>query len=360
MLWAGTLRAMGVLYLAKRWVRQRGMIVLTFHRVLDDEGLRQTASLAGMVVRQRTFADFLGYAAQKCEFADLAHEPDWTPGSQLKLAITFDDGWSDNASVAFPVASAFEAPMLIFIVPEKMGSALPFWPERAATVLQRGLAKAGRNAEAAYVEQTIENLKGLSAMERNRRIGQLVAEHSGPEAVPEVDQTFTWEQARELDRLGVRFGSHTSTHEILTAVPLEEAEQEICGSRARIEEELNKRCELFSYPNGDCSAEVRNLVESAGYNLAFLNQSPGVWTRDCDRYQIPRVNVCEFHLVNPAGKFSPLVFDYAVVWSAAKGLMKESWRKQFGKLRRKWNSWFPGLSRKEASTKNTKQQGLSS
>jgi peptidoglycan/xylan/chitin deacetylase (PgdA/CDA1 family) len=346
MLWAGALRATGILYLAKRWVRRRGMIVLTFHRVLEEDGLQQTASLAGMVVRRRTFADFLGYAAEKCEFADLAHEPEWTPNSRLKLAITFDDGWSDNASVAFPVASAFEAPMLIFIVPDKMGTALPFWPERAATILQRTLASTGRKAEAAYIEQTIENLKGLPAMERNQRIGQLVAERSAPESIPEVDRTMTWEQTRELDRLGVRFGSHTSTHEILTSVPLDEAKQEISASRARIEQQLNKPCRLFSYPNGDSSAELRNLVESAGYKLAFLNQSPGVWTHDCDPYQIPRVNVSEFHLVNADGDFSPLTFDYAVVWSAAKGLMRESWRKRFSKLRRKWNSWFGGVFHK--------------
>lgn len=353
------LRVTGILYMAKRWVRRRGMIVLTFHRVLEDNSLRETASLAGMVVRERTFADFVKYAAAQCELADLAQEPDWVPGSRLRLAMTFDDGWSDNASVAFPLASASRAPMLIFIVPERMGSTVPFWPERAATVLEHSMAAAGQNLGAGYIEQTIENLKGLPAVERNQRVGQLVAHHSAPE--PDVDRTMTWEQARKLDQLGVRFGSHTSTHEILTAVPLDQAEQEIWSSRVRIEEELAKPCELFSYPNGNCSSAVRNLVENAGYKLAFLNQGPGVWTRDCDRYQIPRVNVCEFHLVNASGNFSPLIFDYAVVWSAAKGLMRESWRKRLGFFRGKWNSWFGGVSRKEqANAKDTKQQGLSS
>ena len=362
MLWAGALRVTGILYLAKRWVRRRGMIVLTFHRVLEDDGLRQTASLAGMIVRRSTFADFLKYAAATCEFADLVQEPNWTPGSRLKLSLTFDDGWSDNASVAFPLASASQAPMLIFIVPERMGSALPFWPERAAALLEHTFRTVGRSLEASYIEQTIESLKGLPASERDQRLEQLAAEHSVPESAPDVDRTMTWEQARQLAQLGVRFGSHTSTHEILTAVPLDQAEQEICGSRGRIEHELDKACELFSYPNGDCSSEVRKLVENAEYKLAFLNQAPGVWTRDCDPYQIPRVNVCEFHLVNASGNFSPLMFDYAVVWNAAKGLMRESWRKRFSKIRRKWNNWFGGLSRpKKPTAKDTKeQQGLSS
>jgi peptidoglycan/xylan/chitin deacetylase (PgdA/CDA1 family) len=329
LLWAGMLRLLGVLPLAKRWVQRRGMIVLTFHRVLADDELRNTASLPGMIVREKTFDDFLRYAAQNYQFADLAHEPDWSRSPKLKLAVTFDDGWCDSATNTAPIARKHSVPLLIFIVPEKMGTTLPFWPERAATVLEQRLAGARREG-ANYIERTIEDLKELPVEERNHRVGQLVAEHAVSEATPEVDRTMTWEQAMELDRQGVRLGSHSSTHEILAAIPLTQAQQEIVGSRERIERELMKPCEFFSYPNGDCSIEVRDLAERAGYRLAFLNRDPGVWTRDCDPYLIPRVNVCEYHLVNAKGEFSPLIFEYAVIWKAAKGLMRESWKKLFG------------------------------
>src|SRR5579859_1344296 len=328
LLWAAALRVFGVLPLAKRWVRRRGMIVLTFHRVLRDEDIRKTASLPGMVVRESTFDHFLKYAAQNYQFADLAHEPDWSRNAKPKLAVTFDDGWSDSATITPSIARKYQIPLLIFIVPEKMGTTQPFWPERAATVLEQ--QRAGVRRPRAYsIERTIENLKELPAEERNQRVGQLVAEHPATDPVIEVDRNMTWEQARELDRHGVRLGSHTSTHEILTAIPLTQAEQEIVGSRERIERELMKPCEFFSYPNGDCSKDVRNMAQSAGYRLAFLNQDPGVWTRDCDPYLIPRVNVCEYHLVNGKGEFSPLIFEYAVIWKAAKGLVRESWRKLF-------------------------------
>ena len=71
MFWAGMLRAFGVLPLAKTLVRRSGAIVLTFHRILTDDESEQTASLSGMVVRRETFAAFLKYAAQECEFLDL-------------------------------------------------------------------------------------------------------------------------------------------------------------------------------------------------------------------------------------------------------------------------------------------------
>ncbi len=76
----------------------------------------------------------------------------------------------------------------------------------------------------------------------------------------------------------------------------------------------------------------------AGYKLAFLNQDPGVWTRDCDPFLIPRVNVCEYHLVDSRGNFSPLIFDYAVVWSAAKGLLARLLTSRREKLQSRWQN----------------------
>jgi peptidoglycan/xylan/chitin deacetylase (PgdA/CDA1 family) len=157
---------------------------------------------------------------------------------------------------------------------------------------------------------------------------------------------MTWEQVRKLDDQGVRFGSHTSTHEILTVIPLAQAEAEIAGSRKRIEQKLGKPCLLFSYPNGDCSDNVRKLVQGAGYEFAFLNQAPGVWTRDCDPYLVPRVNICEYHLVDARGRFSPLIFDYAVVWNAAKGLMMQ-----------RWQSWLRDLTHRGNTVARTNGEG---
>jgi peptidoglycan/xylan/chitin deacetylase (PgdA/CDA1 family) len=295
-------------------VKGHGAIVLTFHRVLTDSELQQTASMGGMIVRRQTFADFLKYASQHCEFANLQHGPEWNSNGKLKLAVTFDDGWSDNSESAYPIASQYRVPLVIFIVPEKTGTALPFWPERTAAALDR----VGRTD---FIQRSIEELKVLRGQEREIRINQMLGTGGTVESSAAVDKTMTWEQIAELHAGGVTFGSHTSTHEILTTVPAAQAEQEIVCSREAIQQKLGGICHLFSYPNGDCSQQVRDLVAQAGYKFAFLNQEPGVWTRDCDPFLIPRVNVCEYHLVDSKGNFSPLIFQYAVVWSAAKGLL---------------------------------------
>jgi peptidoglycan/xylan/chitin deacetylase (PgdA/CDA1 family) len=344
-LWAGLLRASGLLYLARSWVRRRGAIVLTFHRILTDSEVQQTASLPGMIVRSSTFSGFLKYAAQTSEFVDLSRDPEWQPNGKLKLAITFDDGWSDNAAGAYPSARQYHAPIAIFIVAEKTGTTLPFWPERTAATMDR-MAKDGPGRDALYIERAIEALKELPASERELRIGQMAGTPGVLQSMgvaTSVDRTMTWQQIQELHSGGVTFGSHTSTHEILTTVPTAQAEKEIVSSRDLIQEKLKAPCSLFSYPNGDCSAQVRGLVAAAGYKFAFLNQDPGVWTRDCDPLLIPRVNVCEYHLVDARGDFSPLIFNYAVVWNAAKGLLAQMWKANRQRRKNKRQTGTPGL-----------------
>ncbi len=337
--WAYLLRATGLLHLARQWVQKRGPIVLTFHRVLSETEWQQTASLPGMIVSDRTFDGFLQYAAEVCEFVDLSQAPEWRPAAKLRLAVTFDDGWFDNATAAHPVAQKHKTPITIFIVPERMDTELPFWPERAASALDHRMAEGTPNGRHDSIEQTIEKLKELPAQERADRINQMISAHTPGHLLAHVDTTMTWEQIARLHASGVIFGSHTSTHEILTTIPIAQAEAEIFNSRELIEQKLQTACRLFSYPNGDCSEKIRDLVIRAGYEMAFLNQEPGVWTRECDLFLIPRVNVCENHLVNARGDFSRLMFDYAVVWNAAKGLMAHTVRNDLRKVGAIWQSF---------------------
>src|SRR4051794_28305124 len=176
--WAGFLRTTGILPLAKRWVRRQGTVVLTFHRVLNDAELEQTASLPGMIVRNRTFDDFLGYAARNLEIVSAGDDPEWKSNGRLKIALTFDDGWSDNATEAFPIARKHHAPIAIFIVARRIGTILPFWPEQAASVLGGGL-DAGTQESQRTLEELIERMKSLPSAERKSIINRITQDRGG-------------------------------------------------------------------------------------------------------------------------------------------------------------------------------------
>jgi len=317
--WIYALWLSGVLWFCKRSLRRRGAaVVLTFHRVLDDGEFAASSSLPGILVRRGTFEDFLEWASRHCEILDLAQgAPDWSrPASRPRIALTFDDGWLDNHRFAAPAAARFGASMTIFICPGLTGQRYPFWPERVTRLL-----RGGRGPEGDSLEATIEELKRMDPDTRRAWIDHL-EQSSGREAARAAEEpsngTMDWREVRDLEERGVRFGSHTMNHVILTQVPASCAEQELRESRVAIEGKLGAACGMFAYPNGNCDAEVKQAVAKSDYRLAFTTR-PGEWLPQTDPLLIPRMNVSEKHLAGPHGRFSPAVFEYTVFWKASRG-----------------------------------------
>jgi peptidoglycan/xylan/chitin deacetylase (PgdA/CDA1 family) len=183
-----------------------------------------------------------------------------------------------------------------------------------------------------YIEEVIEKLKLLPQEQRSREIEKINSGEGARTAAATVDRTMTWQEIERLQAGGVTFGSHTCTHEILTRIPPERAMEEITHSRELIEKRLGAPCLLFAYPNGNSSKQVREMVQRAGYKLAFVNDCPEVWTVANDPCQVPRVNICEYHLIGVDGNFSPLIFEYAVLWSAVKNCWADMARTRLRRL----------------------------
>ena len=201
--------------------------------------------------------------------------------------------------------------MTIFVCPGLLGQGMPFWPERVAASF-RAARPAAREEE---IEAVINGLKPHTAAEREEMMASLPAR--GQSMADEPDKTVSWAQIAEMNRAGVTFGSHTQTHQVLTAVSETAAREEIRESKVAIECALNKRCDLFAYPNGDHSCETRRLLAEAGFALAFTTER-GAWTTACDPLAIPRPNISDDDVVGPLGRFSPAMFEYTVFWKAVR------------------------------------------
>jgi peptidoglycan/xylan/chitin deacetylase (PgdA/CDA1 family) len=313
LIWARVLQATGCLWWANRQLRRRGAVmVLTFHRVLNDAEFRLTSSLPGIVVRRRTFENLAAYVAGKFEAVDFTQAIE-APTGKLRVMFTLDDGWKDNYTDALPVMRTHGIPATAFVCPGLVGRALPFWPELIASLL----AKTSPPRSSAEVESLIEKLKTYSTERRQQFIADLDAQRT-PEPADDTydgDRTITWDEIKQMDAAGVRFGCHTQTHQILTNVPTETARQEIRESKRAIEGMLRGNCALFAYPNGNTSPATRRILAEEGFVAAFTTER-GAWTSATDPMAIPRVNVCEAGLVGLTGRFSPAMFQYNVFWRA--------------------------------------------
>ncbi len=81
---------------------------------------------------------------------------------------------------------------------------------------------------------------------------------------------MNWDMVSEIHSSGlVDVESHTLGHLMLTTLPIEAAKNEIFESKRILEEKLQKKVNYFAYPYGDFNEGVVNLVKEAGYKLAF-------------------------------------------------------------------------------------------
>jgi peptidoglycan/xylan/chitin deacetylase (PgdA/CDA1 family) len=309
-LWAVALRSTGALRWAERNLRaSNAVVVLIFHRVLDDDAFERTCSLPGMLVRKRTFERLAAYLAKSFEVVSLACAHSGA-ARKLRMAITFDDGWADNREPALAITAKHGVPLTVFVCPAAPSTTFPFWPERVMAVLRA----TGEYQLITGAEETIESLKRRAPLERDRWLGVFERSVERAEVVSD-DRVLSREEIRELAAAGVRIGSHTQSHPLLTRIPPEEAQYEVRASKLAIEQLLGGDCEAFAYPDGDWSPEIRRIVEEADYRLACTTDR-GAWTRTSDPLAIPRVNLCEDDLLTPWGSFSPTLFSYSSYWKA--------------------------------------------
>jgi peptidoglycan/xylan/chitin deacetylase (PgdA/CDA1 family) len=191
----------------------------------------------------------------------------------LTVAITFDDGYADNALVAAPLLQEHDAPATVFVVAAAVGSGRAFWWDRLAAHV--GLED---------YWPLWERLRVLPAEQIDDELETL-----GP--VPDVDgRPLSEDELAALAQEPVEIGAHTLTHPSLTALPAEAQRREIAGSRERLEQLAGRRLESFAYPYGDYDAATVRLVKQSGYRSACTIHENRL-SRLASAFQLPRFAV---------------------------------------------------------------------
>jgi peptidoglycan/xylan/chitin deacetylase (PgdA/CDA1 family) len=107
---------------------------------------------------------------------------------------------------------------------------------------------------------------------------------------------LTWDEVREMHRLGMTVASHTMTHPNLPSAGVAAARQELVAARRRLESEIDAPVTMFSYPNGGAerymTPEVREVVREAGYEAATTSRN-GFAGRSSDLFALERIEVEE-------------------------------------------------------------------
>jgi peptidoglycan/xylan/chitin deacetylase (PgdA/CDA1 family)/GT2 family glycosyltransferase len=190
--------------------------VLMFHSL----SFPTERSLRNHYLSPGRFSRFIRWL-KRAGYKDLMPE-EWLAGTAptRSVMLTFDDGYDDFYSEAFPILKQMNLKATVFVVVERIGQS-NVWDE----------ANAYRK----------RNLLSLA-------------------------------QIRELHRHGIQFGSHSLTHPFLTQLSNADLRREVADSKRRLEDFLGSEVSCFAYPYGDVDARVCWAVAEAGYRIGMTTE----------------------------------------------------------------------------------------
>jgi peptidoglycan/xylan/chitin deacetylase (PgdA/CDA1 family) len=221
------------------------------------------------------------------------------------VALTFDDGYYDNYTHAFPLARELRLPITIFLITGHMESGMSFW-------WTNRLIRHARKDQVTYEERTYhltdqEECKALaqvideryasftSAAEQAKFLASLYMLLDVPSNIvlkEEPAPLLSWEQVREMEESGwVTFGGHTMHHPDLGSLTdHEEVEREVGECRTVLEQRLGHVVRSFAYPFGSTGEYGPRAVKQAGYEWA-ATVKPGINTAQSDPHLLYRRNM---------------------------------------------------------------------
>jgi peptidoglycan/xylan/chitin deacetylase (PgdA/CDA1 family) len=268
----------------------RRVLILSYHRVVEDYESELRRSIPGLLISKETFRRHLEEARRSgFELASLEDALDVMAGrrsaSRDLCVVTFDDGYRDVYRHAFPILKAMGVPATLYLPAAFVDTDRRFnhdrlfhlasmaLRERALPPMARpllGMVAAGRITLSAALDdylgehRTDEAIALIATLERE-------LDGRGP-LLPEAGDVISWDEARAMQRGGVTMGAHTMGHCVLTAEPESTVEWELRESRELIEREVDAPVRDFAYCNGWYSDLVIQVLARCGFRSGVTTE----------------------------------------------------------------------------------------
>jgi peptidoglycan/xylan/chitin deacetylase (PgdA/CDA1 family) len=264
---------------ATRFLSPRHPVILVYHGVP-----RKGPGLSGEIFERQL--RFLEQRFELVSWEQLGVERSLL--AKVRVVLTFDDGFRNNAEVVAPILRRHNIPAVFFLCSRhaEQGRYLWFSYLRA---LERWFKGHGFPFRGQYFKMaTRERRSSVALLE-----SLLVALRPHPQAmdqaiqeelprlesfVPEADLTdsiagMSAEQAAELaaDPL-FTLGIHTVDHPYLTECDAQEIERQIADNKGWIERLTGKTCDLIAYPLGELNPQVLKSCEKLNLRYGFTVQ----------------------------------------------------------------------------------------
>ena len=223
--------------------KNRSFQIFYYHRVNDDHhpffgGTRLNIFSAHMELLRNYFCvlplEELMDRKARCDVPDRA------------VAITFDDGYKDNFTHAFPILKNLELPATIFLTTGAIESGNWLWHDHVFEAFHYTQAQkfvlenrthllTTMREKRMALHTTLNRLRELHPLPRNKIIQELVRQLDPQPTSLRGQDKLAWDDVKIMSEHNITFGAHTVSHPILSRLSFEEACREIMDSKEVIE-----------------------------------------------------------------------------------------------------------------------------
>lgn len=220
--------------------------------------------------------------------------------------ITFDDGYADNFTYAYPILKELNIPFVIYVSAGLVNEGKTIW--NYPLIIERIIKKncelniGGQKYDCVTEDQKKDSFRQLKSVlfslpyeHQKVEFKRLFADYLKESVFP--NDTLTWEQIEELSKDPLcTIGCHTMTHCRLAITDAAALDYELCESKKILEKHIGKSVEQLSYPYGwktDVSDAAIEYAKKCGYKTAARSFGGPVRKKDYDMYQLKRIMVNE-------------------------------------------------------------------
>lgn len=296
----------GLLALARQLRRRERAVVLRYHAITEGGDVDYAAPDICLDVRAlRLQMAFVRRAYRPLPLAELVAALE--RGGALPeraLAVTFDDGYADNARLALPVLRELGVPATVYVATGALDDGEPFWVAAVRVLALRspdGACLPGVDAvevgsdRTAVAKRVVRALVPLPTEERRAQVAAAAAA-AGIDLGRALRGTMlTTAQVAALRAAGWTIGAHTVTHGNVALMPAAEAEREIAVSRDRLAQSIGEPVVHFCYPNtGGAHRYFDETVAATLRRLGFRSATTsvaGAVRPGVDPFFLPRLGV---------------------------------------------------------------------
>jgi peptidoglycan/xylan/chitin deacetylase (PgdA/CDA1 family) len=279
--------------------RRGRLTIVNFHRVHAHPDPLYPQEMHAVLFRQRMC--WLREWFNVIPLADAVGALEHGTLPERALAVTFDDGYADNATVALPILRELGLHATFFIAASfidggRMWNDTIIEAVRAARgpILDLSAVGLGRyplptaEARREAIESIVRCVKYLSPQEREASVNG-IARNAACDLASNLMMSTS--QLRSLAASGMGIGAHTMSHPILCSLDDVSSQREIAEGREVLEALLGQPVTLFAYPNGKPGRDYRKvhvrIVRDLGF-AAAVSTARGAAATDSDRWQLPR------------------------------------------------------------------------